>query len=160
MATILLGATALYVLYQATAGASTKGAHGPTPPDVKKAFTGNLDTQNAYWDKAPFQAQHHGKPPYAVRQPRPSISNTSNLVGEEYQVQAQDELEFRRQQIADTEPESIAFRGDRAEYWPDRERRRVPRFNHPNSGFTLLHVPPESKRVYPIVQPPQYSRGV
>jgi len=160
MATLILGVTALYVLYQATMANSNSQSAKTTPPDTKKAFTAGLDTQNAYWDKAPFQAQNHGKPPYAVRQPRPSISNTSNLVSEEYQVQPQDELEFRRQQIADAEPESIAFRGDRAEYWPDRERRRVPFFNHPNSGFTLLHIPTESKYVYPIVQPPQYSRGV
>jgi hypothetical protein len=64
------------------------------------------------------------------------VISTAKNVFSTVPVHMSDEYkEFMRMQIQNTEWHEVPFRGVRAEFYPDRERRRTPFFNNPNSVF-------------------------
>lgn len=161
-AVALLGGAALYLLYNSTAPPPSAGSAAGaamasrTPSDVRHAFTGNLDTQQAYWTRRPFPPQNSGARPYAIRKPRPQLIETRVMVDDCARTQPLGRQEYQRRLIEDHESMNYPFSGDQASLWKDRERRRMPFINHPQSAYSTVRVPPESARVVPIVQPPSY----
>lgn len=81
-----------------------------------------------------------------VRAPLKVISTARNIISEVPLHMSDEYKEFMRRQIQNSEWHEVPFRGIRAEFYPDRERRRTPFFNNPNSVFlsSAIKVPQEA----------------
>jgi hypothetical protein len=81
-----------------------------------------------------------------VRAPLKVISTAQNILSTVPVHMSDEYKEFMRRQIQNTEWHEVPLRGIRAEFYPDRERRRTPFFNNPNSVFraSAIKVPQDT----------------
>lgn len=113
-------------------------------------YEADLEPQQANWTTQPLKGQHYGREPFKRNMPVAPLRAPSRVT-EETQLEMNDAYkEYMRQMIEDTEWDAPPLQGERASLWPDRERRRMPIINHPNSVYSVLRVPPESEAIAPV----------
>ncbi len=91
-------------------------------PTQLAASNSNYALRQYYYTQTP----HRRNPP--VRSVVPYFTDSTQRLGDNYK-------EFMRAQLYNALDRDVPFRSYRADWWPDRERRRVPFFNNPNSCF-------------------------
>jgi hypothetical protein len=121
----------------------------------RRQLQGRSNTQWATNNAQLLPSQFYQQDP--TRQPLKVISTARNIMSTVPVHMSDQYKEFIRMQIQNTEWHEVPFRGVRAEFYPDRERRRTPFFNNPNSVFisSAIKVPQEAVDVEIYRQAPK-----
>lgn len=131
--------------------------------DEVELYSGESLTQQAMWTAEPYRPLHYGNPRYRQwRVPNPAPSTTRLLI-EDVSLSLNPEYkEWMREAIEDTEWDDVPFRGERATYWPAREKRRIPFINHPNSVFSHAVLAEETleEELRPTLREPREWRSL
>ncbi len=119
-------------------------------PEGQRALRSQLPTQQGY-DNQQLPRNYYYQQTFRHHNPR-ILSTTRNITTAELTL-TDDYKEFIRAQIQNSIDRDTPFRSYRAEHWPERERRRVPFFNSPNSCFhTKITVAPDGMQYLAVPQ--------
>jgi len=121
---------------------STQDAAAGSAPDTRDhALT------EAVWTAEPWRPTHYGARPFKTRHAVPELT-TQRLNLEDVSLRLTPQYAaFMAERIENTEWDAPPLSGERAYYWPAREARRMPFFNHPNSDISWMRTSPDSARV-------------
>lgn len=117
----------------------------------QRSLRSQTPTQNAYHNTHLPRHYYHQQ---THRHKNPLVRSYTSVLTNAELVMTDDYKEFMRANIENTIDREVPFRSYRAEHWPDRERRRVPYFNNPNSCFhsSDIKVNQNALRERPYVQ--------
>ena len=126
------------------AGAGAPNVEAHIPPEsslaqqhfngthAERLLRGQTATQqardNSHLPRHFYYQQSHTRVPLPVRSTTTVMTSADMTLSDEYKEQI-------RANIENSIDRETPFRSYRAEHWPDRERRRVPFMNNPNSCF-------------------------
>lgn len=149
----IAGAGLLYVMTQQKQ--VEKKDDNPHNNLLHKARVGELDTQQNLWTREKFRPYWHGSKPFARNQPVPSLTTSRRVMEEQSLSLTNDYKETIRRNIEDTEWDDVPFRGERADQWAGRDRRRLPIINHPNSEISWVTIGEDAASVdnFPPARP-------
>lgn len=109
--------------------------------DDEEILSGQDVVTQATWDVEPYRPDWMGNPKTWKWRQNQCPPSTSRKVAEDESMRLTPQFkEMIRAHIEDTEWDDIPLRGERADRWAARDRRRVPIARNPNSVFTSTWI--------------------